>query len=292
MTRTNLTLILIASAAGAVAGAITTSLISPAPQVAEAAPSGSSDARLAELQQSQAKLEQALAELRSSQALLAARPERTALATEAARDAEHVGLNSASALPPAASAETALTVEAALAALCDPNATYQDRAAMWEKVGKAGLLDAVVKSMEQNAEREPNNAQLRVDLGKAYVQEILASSDMAKGKWAVKANSAFDAALELDPNHWEARFTKAVSLSHWPAIWGKQGQAISEFETLIRQQDAGPKKPEHAQSYLFLGNMYESTGAADKALEAWQKGLDLFPDNVELKQQVAGSKHH
>ena len=27
-----------------------------------------------------------------------------------------------------------------------------------------------------------------------------------------------------------------------------------------------------------------------KALEAWQKGADLFPDNEALKQQIAGAK--
>jgi len=292
MTRANIVSILIASAAGAAAGALTTALMTPSTtlQTVSAAPAG--DARLDEIAKAQGELQRAIAELRSSQELLAARPQRVVPGSDTSGARSKDDVHAAAVAAPAAPVESELSVEAALATLCDPNATYADRSAMWEKINKAGLLDAVVKSMEERVDREPNNAQLRVDLGKAYVQEIVVASEMGKGKWAIKADQAFDDALELDPTHWEARFTKAVALSHWPAIWGKKTQAISELETLVAQQNAGPKQEEHEQTYLFLGNLYAESGASAKAVEAWQKGLALFPDSVQLKQQLASQQHH
>ena len=294
MTRTNLAVILIASVAGATAGALTTMLFTPASVSPSVAAAGSGDARLAELAKGQAELQRALAELRSSQELLASRPERTG-AGEPALSGKTADTSLAVATPaPAgsAAAEKTMTVAEALASLIDPNATYADRRDLWEKINKAGLLDAVVNATKERADREPNNPDLRVELGNAYLQEVFAATTLTKGKWAMLADSAFDAALELNPEHWEARFTKAVSLSNWPAFLGKQNLAITEFETLIKQQNAGPKKDEHAQTYLYLGNMYQASGSAAKALEAWQKGAELFPDNQALAAQLANAKQH
>ncbi|HUR28813.1 MAG TPA: hypothetical protein VM509_11545 [Planctomycetota bacterium] len=292
MTRTNLALILIASVAGAAAGALTTSLLAPAPFAAQAAAPSANDAKLAEVLQSQSRLEQALAELQASQALLAARPERTTIAAEPAASVSAAATEPAALAKPASDAPPALTVETVLAQLDDPNLGYADRTALWENAHKAGLTDALVAAIEKRAERDPNNPELQVDLGNSYLQELNFASEFAKGKWATKADAAFDSALALDPNHWEARFTKAVSLSHWPALFGKQPKAIGEFETLIAQQNAGPKQEKHAQTYWYLGNMYQATGATAKAFETWQKGLDLFPGNAQLQAQVASSKSH
>ncbi|HTF88606.1 MAG TPA: hypothetical protein VK843_09355 [Planctomycetota bacterium] len=292
MSRTNLAIVLVSSIAGALAGALTTTLLSPSPS-SQVGAADAGDSRLGEIAANQAKLQQAIADLRSSQALLAERSDRTAMSADApaAKQAsEGSAADKASEVEAAAAPETEMTVESALAQLDDPDLSHAELTAVWDKVHKAGLTDALVKSIEERAAREPNNPDLRVALGNAYLQELFVSGEMSKGKWAMKADSAFDAALELNPEHWEARFTKAVSLSHWPPIFGKQGQAIAEFETLIKQQNAGAKQNEHAQTYIYLGNMYQGSGSVAKAIEAWQKGLDIFPDNAELKQHIADAK--
>ncbi|MEO6708289.1 MAG: hypothetical protein ABI054_06935 [Planctomycetota bacterium] len=293
MTRTNLAIVLVSSIAGALAGALTTTLLSPAPS-SQVGAADAGDSRLNEIAANQAKLQQAIAELSSSQALLAGRADRTALsaqspATKAGADGN--ATSTASEVPADARPPAEITVESALALLADPELTHAELTAVWEKIHKAGLTHDLVKSIEERVEREPNSPDLRLALGNAYLQELSVGGELMKGKWAMKADSAFDAALEFNPEHWEARFTKAVSLSHWPPIFGKQGQAITEFETLIKQQNAGPKQYQHAQTYLYLGNMYQSSGSVAKAIEAWQKGLDIFPDNAELKQHIADAKN-
>ena len=124
-------------------------------------------------------------------------------------------------------------------------------------------------------------------LGHAYLQKVF---DVGMGPmammWSDKANGAFDQALALDGEHWEARFSKAMSLSNMPAFLGKSAEAMQEFETLIDQQESRDARPQDEQAYYYLGNLYLQTGETDKALEAWRRGLGRFPDSSGLLQQI------
>jgi len=301
MSSSNLGWILAAAIIGGTAGAGSSLLLSPAGT--HAAPGGVEAAvavdaqleqRLGQLAHAQTQLERSLSEVRTTLATLAEAAARRPLqagAGASGETAEAGGGPTLAALAPQASASPELSAEELLAQLDDPALSEMERQTLWEKARKAGVIDALVKAIEERVEREPNNPELRLDMGKAYLQKIfeVGSGPMA-GVWATKADAAFNSALELDPQHWEARFQKAVSLSFWPPALGKQGQAISEFETLITQQNAGPKKQSHAQTYLFLGNMYQQSGSIEKAVEAWQKGLAMFPENEALQQQLQSAK--
>ena len=122
----------------------------------------------------------------------------------------------------------------------------------------------------------------------AYLQKLfdIGGASPEVGDLATQADLAFDRALELDPQNWDARFTKAVALSNWPAFLGRQPEAIAQFETLLAQQENSPPNPQYAQTYLFLGNMYVQTGERAKAIETWQSGLARYPDDAALLEQL------
>ena len=82
---------------------------------------------------------------------------------------------------------------------------------------------------------------------------------------------------------------KAVALSFWPAAFGKGGEAIKHFETLVSQQERQNPRDGFAETYYFLGNMYLQTGQRDQAISTWERGLRLFPDSNELRQQLSSS---
>ncbi len=159
---------------------------------------------------------------------------------------------------------------------------------LWDRLRKEGKIDDVVEAIEELAAERPNDPDLSVELGNAYIQKIfdVGMGPMA-GVFGQKADEAFDRALELDPEHWEARFTKAVSLSNWPAFLGKTGEAIQHFETLIGQQESRSPQTNYAQTYYFLGNMYLQTGETEKALAAWKRGIAIFPDDTKLLGQIS-----
>jgi tetratricopeptide (TPR) repeat protein len=159
----------------------------------------------------------------------------------------------------------------------------EQRVELWKQVREAGKMDELVALYEAEAEANPNDPDAQVEAAQAYLQKIFEVGDGPEaGLWAAKADSAYDRALELNPEHWSARFSKAVSLSFWPPIFGKQQEAISQFEHLIGQQKAGPLEDRHAQSYFLLGNLYSQTGQMDKAQSTWQQGLVAFPNDTDL----------
>lgn len=163
---------------------------------------------------------------------------------------------------------------------------------LWKKAKDTGQLDALVALYEQNAKDNARVPDAHVALGNAYLQKLFAGGmGPEAGLWGNKADKAFDQALELDPNHWGARFQKAVSLSNWPDFLGRKKEAIANFEILIQQQEsAGNTQAEGWNTYLMLGNLYSQQGKEDKAKDVWERGSRAFPGNQGLKDKVSGKK--
>ncbi len=154
---------------------------------------------------------------------------------------------------------------------------------IWKQLREAGMLDEAIAQFEVLAKANLNDPDAQVEVAQAYLQKVFEVGDGPEaGIWAGKADAAYDRALELNPQHWGARFNKAVSLSFWPPIFGKQAEAITHFETLIGQQAEGQHEAGHSQSYLLLGNLYNQTGQADKAKAIWAQGLAAFPGDASL----------
>jgi tetratricopeptide (TPR) repeat protein len=111
-----------------------------------------------------------------------------------------------------------------------------------------------------------------------------------QGILAMQADKLFDTALNLDPANWEARFTKAVSLSYWPASMGKTEEVIQQFTTLIQQQETQTPQAQFADSYIWLGDQYQKAGRNDDAKSVWERGVSLFPDSEKLRGKLTASR--
>ena len=65
-------------------------------------------------------------------------------------------------------------------------------------------------------------------LGQAYFQKCGTVQGVREpGVPAMKADQVFDAALNLDPNKWEARLTKALAMSYGPTQMGANGEHLA-----------------------------------------------------------------
>lgn len=170
----------------------------------------------------------------------------------------------------------------------DQNLSDEDREALWDELKELGLIEEAISLLEQEVANDPENADLMNQLGYAYLQPIIRDgvAGMDAGKWSVKADQTYDRVLELDPEHWEARFSKAISYSFWPPMFGKQPEAIRQFEVLVGQQANRAAKPEYAQTHILLGNLYEQSGDHEAAMAAWQLGADRYPEDADLRQKL------
>ncbi len=256
-------------------------------------PDAALTAALERLTAQQSKLERELTELRSATPLSEPDSARIPLGEIEAAVARALDARSKPALADASS--SAATHDAAPKKFA-PKAAFDrvsaldwdDAQVVWKEIAAEGGIDAVLAMFEANAKADPNDPKAQVALGHAYLQKLFhAGAGPEAGVWAMKADSAFDSALELDDRNWSARFSKAMSLSHWPAVFGKQTEAIKHFEVLVTQQEGAAQQPDFAQTHFLLGNMYQQIGDRERALAAWQHGLSLFPDNAEIAQQIA-----
>ena len=178
-------------------------------------------------------------------------------------------------------AEAAFDLKKDLKALL--GTSYFENTEAWKRAFAAGKMDDVVAEIEALAKANPNDPQAQMDLASAYMAYL--QMDNTKWDLSMKADKQFDKVLELDSNHWEARFTKAVSYTFWPAFLGKGKDAISQFETLVKQQEGVPAQDHHAQTYLYLGNMLAER-EPERAREIWQKGMARHPNSAELRQKL------
>lgn len=186
-----------------------------------------------------------------------------------------------------------LDAKTAFAALANGALSWSDEQALWKQIDDPAVMAELIALFEERAKSNPNDPKAQLELGKAYLAKVFkVGAGPEAGLWATKADKSFDKALAIDDHDWTSRYYKAMSLSNWPPFMGKQNEAIANFETLVKQQDAMPSQPMHAQTHLLLGNMHMAMGEKQKALAAWQKGLSIFPDNEELKKQIALAQPH
>jgi len=164
--------------------------------------------------------------------------------------------------------------------------SYWDNPEAWKRAFASGRMDELIAEFEAAAKANPTDSKAQMQLVSAY----LAYNQLDQSKWqlSMKADTVLDKVLDLEPTHWQARFTKAVSYTFWPEFLGKKGEAISHFEKLVQQQASMPPEASQAQTYLYLGNLLESRDPA-RARAIWLQGAARHPENPELQQKRGGS---
>jgi tetratricopeptide (TPR) repeat protein len=187
-------------------------------------------------------------------------------------------------IDPAASVETP---EAALNRMIDtlasPKTSFEDRRALWQQLKAAGQLDLAIAELKQRAAANPNDAETPALLGQAYLHKFPVPDYNESAMLGLQADQSFNAALKIDPANWDAQFFKADAMSYWPVEMNKGPEVIQRLSDLITQQDSMPPQSDFAQTYLVLGEQYQKAGQTDAALQIWQKGLALYPNNVALQ---------
>jgi hypothetical protein len=203
--------------------------------------------------------------------------------------AETAPSNEPASTPPAGSVE-GIAFTAAVETLVGPHSSYAEKQAAWKQLQDSGGLADAAAQLERLMADDPKNALYPAELGQAYLKLCATTTDMrAQAIWAMTADADFDAALQLDPSNWDARYTKAVAMSYWPASLNKGDEVIQQFTGLIAQQEQQAPQPEFAQTYEWLGKQYQKGGQAGEAQQVWQRGAALYPNYQPLQTLLAAS---
>ncbi|MGA2802609.1 MAG: hypothetical protein ABSE97_09640 [Verrucomicrobiota bacterium] len=189
------------------------------------------------------------------------------------------------ALPPATAAKT--DFERAIDLLVSPHATFEQKWAVWKQLRDAGELDQAITALEKGAANNPAAPEYQTALGEAYINKIPTSTNSQDPAiLGLKADQSFDKALSLDPANWEAQFSKAAALSHWPPELNKGEEVIQRLSSLIDQQETMPPQPQFAQTYVLLGEQYQKAGNPDYAEQVWRLGAARFPGDPTLQGKI------
>jgi tetratricopeptide (TPR) repeat protein len=146
-----------------------------------------------------------------------------------------------------------------------------------------------IARLEAEIARNPKSADLYAALATAYGAKTAFATPPGPEQGVVweKAEKAYDEAIRLDPEHWQARYDKAFGDSMAPEFVGLRPRAIRGFEELMRIQETKPVAPEHLEVYVRLGTLLKDAGNVKKARETWQRGLERFPDDRRLVDAIA-----
>lgn len=176
--------------------------------------------------------------------------------------------------------------------LTSPQTTFGQKQALWNQLRASGQLAEVTAALERLAADNPQDAQVRTELGEAQLQKLRANIESGGDPTEIpilgmQADRYFSQALTLDPKNWEAQYMKAASLSRWPEGLNKRPEVIQRLSDLATQQDSMAPQPEFAQTYLILAQQYKLAGQPDKATETLRVGAIKFPGNTNFASALA-----
>lgn len=143
------------------------------------------------------------------------------------------------------------------------------------------------KRIEQN----PRDVEALVGAARAKSQCLLPSANfMSQGELSSDAMELLDRALQIQPDHWFARYALASIAYRSPAFLGRGKRAAKEFDELLRMQGDRTDNPMYARVFALRGMQLNRSGQADSARTLWIRGAALFPADDELQTLAKRAK--
>jgi tetratricopeptide (TPR) repeat protein len=126
-----------------------------------------------------------------------------------------------------------------------------------------------------------NGIRLQPDQAMAYTNLCRAYNDLKRPELAV---TACNNALKLSPNDGETLFY----LGRAYYLAGRRAEAARSFKSAVAGLvDFTKKNPDYSDGFYLLGNAYFSDDQPQKAIEAYQKTLELSPRFAKARYNLA-----
>jgi tetratricopeptide (TPR) repeat protein len=156
--------------------------------------------------------------------------------------------------------------------------TYEKR----DKAASERAAEAGVKDAEKAIAINPKPGDYYRVLGTLCGQVIPANPIMGALAYGKRAKDALDRAIEMDPKSSKAHVAHGVGFYYLPTSFGGgPDNAIKDYKQAIALD------PGNAEAYLWLGVAYAKQHQDAQAREAFRKSLQLDPDRVWTKEQLA-----
>ena len=149
----------------------------------------------------------------------------------------------------------------------------------------AGEYDRCLAFFEKLVAEHPKKPNLWMNYGYAHVDKIPVEGAITQVILANTALGHFSTSLELEET-WLGRYTRGNSYLYWPAIFGRTQLGIDDLNRAIEMAGETESRPYHGRAWAALGDGYWRLDDPEKAGKTYRKGLELYPDNQELKERA------
>jgi len=152
-----------------------------------------------------------------------------------------------------------------------------------------GEIASTIERLREAVARDSKNPHLHAALGTALSAKTAFGTPPGpeQGRVWAEAEQAFQRAIELDPDHWEARYSLAFGDSMAPEFVGLRPRAVRRFKELVEIQERQAPAEDHVLAYMRLGTLYKDAGNRKKARATWERGLERHPGAAQLEQALA-----
>lgn len=141
---------------------------------------------------------------------------------------------------------------------------------------------------------EPKNIKALLLRGQAQLEHSGSLARQGKfddsGRLTNQATRDFDRAVSINPQDLQARLTRGMSYSQFPAFLNKVATAIEDLNAATRnEQFASLKTESQARIYRVLGKTYAADGQTEKAAEAFRSSMKAnaqSPDGIVAKEEL------
>ena len=182
---------------------------------------------------------------------------------------------------------TATSFREMMAKLFQGEASEDEQLKFWEEARTGSHLTEVIAELEKVVGEDSEEISARMNLAQAYTVKLLGvPSGPEKGIYAAKAEQLWRDVLELEPDHYEAQFSIATSLSRYPAFLNRTGDAIAEFEKAIVIQEQPGSEIENPNAYLELHRLQLRDSDPAGALQTLERAVQRHPDHEEIGVQL------
>ncbi|MCI0392856.1 MAG: ABC transporter permease [Acidobacteria bacterium] len=124
-------------------------------------------------------------------------------------------------------------------------------------------------------------AALHFQVGRIEVERFRRDPNVAEKQQAsMRAIEHLSRAIELDPKHAEARFTRGIVFHFIPVEFNLMDQAIADFEWLVKE------RPEAPVAHRFLADSYLKLNDRKRAREVLEEAVKRFPQDQKLRERL------
>jgi tetratricopeptide (TPR) repeat protein len=171
----------------------------------------------------------------------------------------------------------------------DGNATEKEVTELLALTKNKVLMARVVGALESKIAENPDDVEVRMQLVEVQSARVhSADSITERAMLRNQVRDQLEEVLTRDTENWDARYMRAVGISHSQRTPQGRAAAIKEFESLIAIQEGRSAEPRFASTYSQLAGVYLAEKDVAKARSALEAGLTRYPQNKELEGMLSG----